>query len=222
MGIDYNNVIVSDGLVLYIDAANPRSYSGSGTSSNSLIGGVEATLINGVGFTSSNNGTFTFDGANDYINLGNIGSIGNAQTIEVWFNSNSVTDYRNVFDMNNAGNKGPRLEQYSAGKMSWVWSASTNIGIYNITSQISILSNTWLHTVITLNSGNYNCYINGTLVESGNSANGYTTSYNNVTLGLGYETRYYSGNISQAKFYNRALSDSEILQNYNATKGRYR
>ena len=53
MGIDYNNVIVSDGLVLYLDAANTRSYSGSGTSSNSLVGGIGATLVNGVGFTLS-------------------------------------------------------------------------------------------------------------------------------------------------------------------------
>jgi hypothetical protein len=105
--------------------------------------------------------------------------------------------------------------------MSWVWSAGTNIGIYNITSQISILSNTWLHTVFSLNSGNYNCYINGTLVESGTSSNGYTTLYMNATLGLGYETRYYSGNISQTKIYNRALTSQEIVQNYNATKRRY-
>jgi hypothetical protein len=67
MGIDYNNVIVSDGLVLYIDAANPRSYSGIGLTANGLIGGIGGTLVNGTGFSSSNNGSFIFDGTNDYI-----------------------------------------------------------------------------------------------------------------------------------------------------------
>ena len=66
MGIDYNNIIVSDGLVFYIDAANPRCYSGTGLTANGLVGGIGATLINGVGFTSSNNGSFIFDGTNDY------------------------------------------------------------------------------------------------------------------------------------------------------------
>jgi hypothetical protein len=214
--------IVTNGLILNIDSSKNISYSGVGNTVYNLSGfGNTGTLTNGPTFSSSNSGSIVFDGTNDFINFGNIGSVGNSQTIEVWFNSNSVTDYRNVFDMNNAGNRGPRLEQYSAGKMSWVWSAGTNIGIYNITSQISILSNTWLHTVFTLNSGNYNCYINGTLVESGTSSNGYTTLYMNATLGLGYETRYYSGNISQTKIYNRALTSQEIVQNYNATKKRY-
>jgi len=214
--------IVTNGIFLNVDPGNTISYPGVGNTIYDLSGlGKNGILTNGPTFSAINGGSIVFDGTNDYTNFGNIGTVGNEQTIEVWFNSNSVTDYRNVFDMNNAGNRGPRLEQYSAGKMSWVWSAGTNIGIYNITSQISISSNTWLHTVITLNSGNYNCYLNGTLVESGTSSNGYTTIYENVTLGLGYATRYYSGNISQTRIYNRALSQQEILQNFNATRFRY-
>ena len=56
MGIDYNNVIVTDGLVLYLDAANTRSYSGTGLTVNGLVGGIGGTLVNGVGFGTTNNG----------------------------------------------------------------------------------------------------------------------------------------------------------------------
>ena len=65
MAVGYNPSIVSDGLVFYIDAANSRCYSGSGITVNGLLGGIGGTLVNGVGFTSSNNGSFIFDGTND-------------------------------------------------------------------------------------------------------------------------------------------------------------
>ena len=69
MGLAHSPSIISDGLIFYLDAANSRSYSGSGNTANGLVGGIGGTLVNGVGFTSSNNGLFSFDGSNDYINF---------------------------------------------------------------------------------------------------------------------------------------------------------
>ena len=69
MGIAYNTSQVTDGLVFAIDAANPRSYSGSGITVNGLVSGLGGTLINGAGFTSTNSGSFVFDGTNDYMYL---------------------------------------------------------------------------------------------------------------------------------------------------------
>ena len=71
MAVGYNPSIVSDGLVFYIDAASSRCYSGSGNTANGLVGGIGGTLVNGVGFTSSNNGSFVFDGSDDYISVPN-------------------------------------------------------------------------------------------------------------------------------------------------------
>ena len=65
MGLKHHPRIVTNGLVMYVDASNTRSYSGSGLTANGLIGGIGGTLVNGVGFTSTNNGIFTFDGTND-------------------------------------------------------------------------------------------------------------------------------------------------------------
>ena len=67
MGIAYNTSIVSDGLVFALDAGNTRCYSGSGNTSNALVGSKIGALTNGVGFTNSNNGSFTFDGTNDFM-----------------------------------------------------------------------------------------------------------------------------------------------------------
>ena len=84
MAVGYNPSIVSDGLVFFLDAANTRSYSGSGNTANGLIGGINGTLVNGVGFTSSNNGSFVFDGTNDYVDFPSYTP--DANTISIWVN----------------------------------------------------------------------------------------------------------------------------------------
>jgi len=72
MGTSYNANIVTDSLVLCLDAANPRSYPGSGTTWYDLSGnGHNGTLVNGVGFNSGERGSMIFDGTNDYIDYGN-------------------------------------------------------------------------------------------------------------------------------------------------------
>ena len=60
MALQHHPRIVSNGLLMYIDAANARSYSGSGITANALVGGTGGTLVNGVGFTTLNSGVFTF------------------------------------------------------------------------------------------------------------------------------------------------------------------
>ena len=94
MGIAYNTSQVTDGLVFSIDAANPRSYSGSGITVNGLVSGIGGTLVNGVGFSSANNGSFFFDGTNDQISTANIDlSYTNKVTVNCWV---KVLNYREV------------------------------------------------------------------------------------------------------------------------------
>jgi hypothetical protein len=232
MTTSYSPLIVTDGLVMYLDAGNTKSYPGAGTTWTDISRtNNNGTLTNGPTFNSANLGSIVFDGVDDYVNCGNLGTIGNTQTIEVWFNSNSVTSYKNILDMNystynpNTGNVGPRLEQISGTGIIWVWSGNTtNNSIYNLTSQYLISANKWYHTVFTLNSGTWNWYINGTLIDNGGSPQGYITTFGDVNIGRGFvldPSRYYSGNIPSVKIYNKALSVSEVLQNYNATKTRY-
>ena len=217
MGIDYNNVIVSDGLVLYLDAANTRSYSGSGTSSNSLVGGIGATLVNGVGFTSSNNGAFTFDGSNDYINFGNSSAVQQSSgTLSAWAKASSPGGgYRGIIAKQGAF--GLFYTESVLVAYDWAADAPRSTGV-------NIADNTWKNVVLTYQSGVSNgtrIYINGVSVLTT------TITVLNQTGNLfgGAEAnagQYASCQISLFNMYNRALSATEVLQNYNATKGRYR
>ena len=217
MGIDYNNVIVSDGLVLYLDAANTRSYSGSGTSSNSLVGGIGATLVNGVGFTSSNNGAFTFDGSNDYINFGNSSAVQQSSgTLSAWAKASLPGGgYRGIIAKQGA--YGLFYTDSVLVAYDWAADAPRSTGV-------NIADNTWKNVVLTYQSGVSNgtrIYINGVSVLTT------TITVLNQTGNLfgGAEAnagQYASCQISSFNIYNRALSATEVLQNYNATKGRYR
>ena len=217
MGIDYNNVIVTDGLVLYLDAANTRSYSGSGTSSNSLVGGIGATLVNGVGFTSSNNGAFTFDGSNDYINFGNSSAVQQSSgTLSAWAKASSPGGgYRGIIAKQGA--YGLFYTDSVLVAYDWAADAPRSTGV-------NIADNTWKNVVLTYQSGVSNgtrIYINGVSVLTT------TITVLNQTGNLfgGAEAnagQYASCQISSFNIYNRALSATEVLQNYNATKGRYR
>ena len=217
MGIDYNNIIVSDGLVFYIDAANTRSYSGSGTSSNSLVGGIGATLVNGVGFTSSNNGAFTFDGSNDYINFGNSSAVQQSSgTLSAWAKASSPGGgYRGIIAKQGA--YGLFYTDNVLVAYDWAADAPRSTGL-------NIADNTWKNVVLTYQSGVSNgtrIYINGVSVLTT------TITVLNQTGNLfgGAEAnagQYAACQISLFNMYNRALSATEILQNYNATKGRYR
>jgi hypothetical protein len=213
----------ADSLALDLDASKISSYPQTLAKWFDISGnGIQGNLINGPAWNS--NGWFQFDGVDDYVSAGNLGTIGNNQTIEVWFNSNSVTSYKNVLDMNystynpNTGNVGPRLEQISGDGLIWIWSGDTvNNGINNVTSTYLISDNQWYHTIFTLESGNYNWYINGTLIDSGNSPKGYITTYGDVNLGRGFildPSRYFSGLESSARIYKKTLSEAEVKQNY--------
>ena len=108
MGIDVGPIEVTDGLIFHIDAGNTRSYSGSGITLNSLAG-LGATLVNGVGFSSANNGSFFFDGTNDYIisPSSSIYAFGyNDFTISAWFKSSDKSRYSCIFNIWSDANSG--------------------------------------------------------------------------------------------------------------------
>ena len=217
MGIDYNNIIVSDGLVLYLDAANTRSYSGSGTSSNSLVGGIGATLVNGVGFTSSNNGAFTFDGSNDYINFGNSSAVQQSSgTLSAWAKASSPGGgYRGIIAKQGA--YGLFYTDSVLVAYDWAADAPRSTGV-------NIADNTWKNVVLTYQSGVSNgtrIYINGVsvLTTTITVLNQIRNLFGGAEANAG---QYAACQISSFNMYNRALTAQEVLHNYNTTKGRFR
>ena len=127
----YGPRTITNGLVLALDAADKNSYVGSGTSWKDLSGNnYTGTLTNGPTFNGSNGGSISFDSTDDFVSVGNIGTI-TSFTVLVWCYPTSVISYRNVLDCNfnynaTTGNIGPRLEMNSAGNLSWLYSNTTN------------------------------------------------------------------------------------------------
>jgi hypothetical protein len=234
MGIDYNNIIVSDGLSVYLDAANARSYSGSGITVSGLVGGIGGILVNGIGFSSQNNGSFFYDGSDDYLRLPLnffVHHSGSPFTVSIWFKtatSGMILGQESGETPGTGGGWVPAIYVDTNGKIrtSCFWGGSTtNQSI----SSASVNDNLWHQILVTFESTSHKSYLDGILFDTITKTQySYSATYY-YYLGSGRNTSWtntgnmtLSGNISNFMFYNRALSPTEVLQNYNATKGRYR
>jgi hypothetical protein len=233
MAFRYSPKIVTDGLVLASDAANHKSYPGSGTTWYDLSGnGNDGTLTNGPTFDGANGGSIVFDGVDDYVDFGNtVGNFGTSDfTLSAWVKTTS-TSRAILAKQVGYGSRWNGFNFFidSSGKLQPVidWSTSRQIGY--ITSSTSVNTGNWVHCVFVLNGAdrtNWKIYINGTsdsFTEGGVDLTG--TGISNSTLFTLAKREYGSdnlaGNISLIQIYNRALTPQEISQNYNATKGRF-
>ncbi len=234
MGISAGPSGVSDGLVFQLDASNLRSYSGSGLTANGLIGGIGGTLVNGTGFSSSNNGSFFFDGTNDFISIANPNLLAfgtNPFSIDFWLYSTYVHSggalYRTIlssYDNYNGVyqtyfylglfNNGSTLNN----RVSFLNSASGNL-MGSLGANINV--NEWTNVSFTRNADNLVCYKNGVSVSTAVSTNDFSGT-RNARIGGGVDQiNTFQGSISSMKIYNRQLSATEIQQNFNAMRERY-
>ena len=218
MGVKAGPRIVQNGLILDVDAAVSRSYSGSGLTANGLVGGIGGTLVNGVGFGTTNNGFFTFDGSNDYINFGNNSTLyQNSGTLSVWTKASSPGGgFRGIIARQGA--YGFFYNDSILVAYDWGGNVTRSTGI-------NIADNTWKNVVMTYQSGVNDgtiIYLNGVSVLTTTiSISLFPTDY----LYGGAEAnagQYAACQISSFNMYSRVLTAQEVLQNYNATKGRYR
>lgn len=229
MGAYIGTEIVNSGLVLHLDAANPRSYPGTGTtwydvSSNSNNG----ALGNGVGYSANNAGSMVFDGIDDYIDCGGNTSIKptSAITVSAWFKFTSITSNNRVLsDWHQAGVTGDRWIFYNptASTITW-YMTSSGTGEAGVPVAYTPILNQWVNLVGTYNGSNQILYVNSAefssrartgLLYAGNSAQ-------TVRIGRQAESGgSLNGNIAQVFIYNRALSAQEIFQNFEAVRGRY-
>jgi hypothetical protein len=209
---------VTDGLVFALDAANSRCYSGSGITFDGLIGGIGGTLVNGVGFSSANNGSFFFDGTNDYIVSPSDSSYAfgaNDFTVSAWFKSSDKSRYSNIFNLYENNNFGIELYSNLTNGYFRTWVGSTLL-----VGDIDITNNTWNHVCLRRLSGTITQFVNG--IQNLSTTATSSIPLNILKIGSIVNAYYCLGNISQVSMYNRALTAQEILQNFNAMKGRYR
>jgi hypothetical protein len=235
MAFSYSPKIVTDGLVLYLDAANTRSYPGTGTTWADLSRSVNTgTLINGPTFNSGNGGSVAFDGVDDYVKGDSIFSTLNGTnklSLSMWINVTDLLSNRILFHIPKnltASNSQVLIFLRTTG----VLDISVNsTGIYSRSISGSVTSNVWTNVNINFDlsqassANRIRPYVNGVDVFS--LSNNPSTSFP-VSTGeywLGEEANGYlapfKGNISNLILYNRVLTTSEILQNYNATKTKF-
>jgi len=218
MGLDHSPLIATDGLQIFLDAGNTRSYSGSGNTTFDLSGsGNTSALTNGVSYLSSNLGTFSLDGTNDYILVNSQANIlsKTAYTKIAWF---YVTSFATANNIISGG--------FSGQHAFWLFVSNRLYAGHNgnwstVTGNTTLSLNTWYHGAVTYNnSTGWKLYLNGR--EDGTSVDT-TTFINNQEISIGSygAGNYFTGRIASVQVYNRALTASEIVQNYNATKRRY-
>ena len=253
MGFHRGPKIVTNGLVLYLDAANKKSYPGTGTAWSDLSGlGNTGTLTNGPTFNSGNGGSIVFDGVNDYASLPytSLLNLGNQLTICGFVKLNSISGTNSIFAsvdvqtgtftegynfyFNNSSVYGLNANtlRFQFGKSTWSWNvyASNGITISDTNWHFVGLTASSLNT----NSPNINFYIDSSQIlgtfwnAATKGAIRYSSNINSTRVSSiyyptnpSYESNYGNNNIAHLSVYNRALSSSEILQNYNATKSRF-
>ena len=225
MALAHSPKIITDGLVLCLDAGNTKSYPGSGTTWTDLSGnGNTGTLENGVGYSGSNGGSLVFDGVNDYVNAGNNSSLSftNNLTIQVWCSSNiSDNNYRTPLMKTTSTGWSNGYGFYQQGGNFYFF-----INQWNGAHRVSVSKTTFSLTsfVATYDGANLKLYENGILRQTGSSfTSNVSNSATNLEIGRGSGVNDYvwNGNIAQASIYNRALTASEIQQNFNALRGRF-
>jgi len=225
MAISRGPKIVTNGLVLALDAADKNSYRGSGTNWQDLSGTVNSgSLTNGPTFSGANQGTFVFDGTDDNVQLGNASAFlpTSAITINCWAKTRVVQVYKKIFVTVTVGTQSITGIYFSLGPGPYIYlGIITNNGTQYVGTYTDPSTSAFSNFCGTYDGANIRLYLNGTLLAT----QAHTGTIVNTGIGRisGYDngSEIWDGNISTFSIYNRALSTSEILQNYNATKTRF-
>jgi hypothetical protein len=219
MALSHSPSIVTNGLSIFYDPANRRSYSGSGTTTTNLLGIYDGNLVNGVGYTSSNNGSFTFDGTNDYIEIPSL-SLNSSFSIDLFCNANNLSSTYVI-----AGKYGVGAYDFWLGVSGNRFKFSISMANKIEPQTATISANNWYHVCAVYNSSTITAsiYLNGVLAQTLNGSSIFQNPPGNYALGAfgAAGSYYFPGYISCHKLYNRALSASEIKQNYNANRDRF-
>ena len=230
MSLSHSPKVVTDGLVLYLDAANQRSYPNSGTTWSDMIGGNDASMTNmdASNFSPEHRGILNFDGSDDYLTTASsVGITGSSdRSLCVWFYHNSTS-----VDINIAGygvNGGRAIfdivAKYTDGYHRAIghFYGTNNNTISTLPSRNTINYLGWNYVCLTYTYNNASVYTNGKFSNS----KALVLNTIDSTLKIGKATYSpidgFSGKIASVQLYNRALTGDEVRQNYLATRGRYK
>lgn len=212
MSLSHSPKIVTNGLVVCLNAADVKSYPGSGTTWFDRSGnGNHGTLAGGASYSSANGGLFNFDGVDDSINIPvNLSTI--THTIIVVARYTGLGQTSRVVSSNNGnwlmGWWGGQTDKYYAE--GWVSATSGGTAETN-----------WICYAATGNQAgdSWQLYRNGVLIVGPNNAG--AAGPNGIKLGGWTSSEFSACQVSYVLAYNRVLAAEEILENFNATRGRH-
>ena len=221
--------IVEDGLVLCLDAANINSYPKTGTTWSDLAGSNNGTLTNGPTFDAANGGSIVFDGTDDIVNVGNVGTVMYNASCWVYLNETvtGITSRRQLFQYGESGNNQPGITFgtttgfFANETLTMLWGSGTT---YKRTAVTGDIFAGWNYLVFNWNGSTYDILINNIARTTITGGYGHLplVTINDLVLGYGWEqANEFAGRIASFSTYNRALTAKEIRQNYEATVGRY-
>ena len=234
MGLAHSPRIVTDGLVLALDAGNTKSYPGSGTTWNDLSGNGSDGTITGATFNSD--GYFAFDGTDDYINFASASELQflnrDPYSLEVWmyvdsnpFGSQNYTGIFNREDSSGGSRDGYNIWLHGndanyVNLSSERFTSGTQNGVSKVYINADFL-NMWHHIIVTYDGTNIKLYRNAEEVASNTNTLNITNTSKTLEIGRRGTGSYFNGKLNGQKIYNKALTASEIQQNFNALRGRF-
>jgi hypothetical protein len=222
MAFAHSPKIVTDGLVLALDAGNPKSYaSGSTTWRDKSGNGYDGTLTNGPTFSSDNGGAIVFDGSNDNVKLaGTPIDLPQGITMQCIIRPTTTSTDQIYLQFNSFGH-------YLRRKIDNLYVSLEINADQKTTASGNVPADTYSIVVATYDNINIKLYMNGTLIRTQSQPGSLTNTKYPFTdrignIGTFNDGSYrYQGDVSNVQIYNRALSASEVQQNYNALKGRF-
>jgi hypothetical protein len=241
LGLSHSPSIVMNGLVLALDAANTKSYPGTGTTWTDLSGrGNTGTLTLGPTYSSANGGSIVFDGVDDYVNLNNkLDLTLNTFSYSCWFyptefNIVSGIDGNTIFSRENA-------RHYLAFTSNGYYRIFLRGNLFSTNGAVeggigdtsNVLLNTWNNVFVNIdwNTSTFSVYHNSSLIWSLTNALLGTSFVDTTTQDAVLGSRYnggggaagsrFKGRMGNFLFYNRVFTAAEIQQNFNALRGRY-
>jgi hypothetical protein len=222
MSFSNGPTIVTNGLVLALDAGDRNSYVSGSTTWIDLAGTNNGTLTNGPTFNSGSGGSIVFDGIDDYITFPSVTLNTNTGfTIDMWIYINDPQPvYSNFWSywLNIGGNGGFEWGVYANTGSQGIFLVKDAGASGGPTVTSSYVGNQWANIIFGCNSTIPFIYTNGTLSGTANNFRNINITITEILRG---SNRYFKANQASIKFYNRALTASEILQNYNAQKSKF-